>query len=1645
MIARFPQVIRRIIHMCMAGMVDFDPPHLPIHKATELWASHELLLQPVEHFRCDGRHQHQRIEGTCSDGELRSHKCRIWPWGLATGLATGIAALVRHTRQRNHNYATQLVHYYPTIAQQTGEEPEFPPPELRRKSNRLDWPCGACRSNQPIDSTKHTRHLQDCRYPHDAPVDWPCKGCKAGHRRYHKSHTNKAGECRWATAEYKTARPRQGHHPRDPRRQATDNPTTDLRVDDDPYDDLQHPDAASSNAPAPTQLDDIRHIPPEVGIRAPVTPPIGSPRLDYRRDNKPPITPAVAIHRATPTRTTEAGAQAHQSQWSQFDLGRSLQLLRSLNQGVVQRTLRMLHIRWWHVQAERFRRILQAAGAPEKAIKQVDDIVDTCRACRTWRKPTPVSHATARLVDKFNERCQVDLMFVSPNAGQTAQQRKQQIPNNTDPDNEVWLHIICVATRLSQAAIIPNKSCGTILNTIDRIWIRPYGPPTYLESDREGALNSDEARICMERLGVKLSLLGVDAHTKMLEKHQDLLRQLFLRILTQCQLEGIPVTREHILTCALTAKNCMFTVGDTTPTVAVFGRQSPILPNIERLGSTLDDTHTGPDGTSRSRFRLQEIATQQMAETTAIERAQRALTSKTRPTLESKQLELGSEVEFYRNPGQKDTQGWRGPGEVLKVDKDHVDIKWQGSVVSCRPQDVRLALLYMLICECFWHSDTSTKTSPWQYLLRHVEQLPPSTVETIAIIHNDKGYTVSQQARQSPQLLHAILRIASCELHLCGCTGARLAYGPAKLKAMSNIQDSLLWFWPRLKGRSGMYARIPADRDINMKQLHQQCDHTNLCTIQFLIHPLDEIDTIQQTFPHIPNLATPGDQQNVDMHIPMAQQVPLPPPPQDLDMDARARTRSRSLDSQDSTNPAPHKSQCLPYDEDADAAQDIIARAAAASRAPADVTPAELPPVPDSDDEMLFEETIVTPFEHPALFCTPTQTTLDDLDTPQFTDQTALLVYHGFTPDTPIDDDDLEFYIPPELAHWDESCVRALEEDEWLVFIINKSRVSAVIRRDCDNLTPQDIADNKQEVEIAMLDELRRWSDLKCFGRMRATEATNVIDGTWVIKFKRVPGTDSANKPIMKKIVKARLTARGFKDLQAYQENISTFSGTSTKAAQRLVCGHAAQHGYELFSMDISAAFLKGMTFEQIAKVTGKPIRSVQFKVPANTVHLLKRLPGMADFDPTREVLNFLKAMWGLKDAPRAFGMQRDAAFREFGARPTIKDGQLWVKTNTSPPRSLAMFSSHLGDVKGSAEKSQRQQLAQVLRKYFGEDLKENIRKFEFTGVQHVQHDDMSVTTHQDHYILELSTVPTTDTHINPDDDVPEHMASAFTSLLGGLAWLLVTRADIAPYVGFMQRLAGKPKFRHIRMINKVLKYCKRVSAPITYKRINTTPRLLCVCDSAYQSNEGETDCIALRGYFIFLASSDTFPGGQLQLIDFASRRLHVISRSAFAAELRNTLEAMEETINYSIMFHDIYRGPLSPQACVDMRETASHFLHSTICIDNFGLFAAVTKDEPSPGSDHSMPFHVKAARSHLDNHSIEHICWIDNRDMIADGLTKGRPPRDMINLALANGVWQADKGQPPKSWTSSEKRGSQAHKHNSNIDTNIDTNPKSQ
>ena len=107
------------------------------------------------------------------------------------------------------------------------------------------------------------------------------------------------------------------------------------------------------------------------------------------------------------------------------------------------------------------------------------------------------------------------------------------------------------------------------------------------------------------------------------------------------------------------------------------------------------------------------------------------------------------------------------------------------------------------------------------------------------------------------------------------------------------------------------------------------------------------------------------------------------------------------------------------------------------------------------------------------------------------------------------------------------------------------------------------------------------------------------MDSRWVIRFKRMPDGSL--------IVKARLCIRGFKDGQI--EMLDTFAGTASRYGQRAVNIVAATKKWLLWSLDVSQAFLKGLTFEQVSQMMGTPLRSVQLVLPKDAAALLQKNP----------------------------------------------------------------------------------------------------------------------------------------------------------------------------------------------------------------------------------------------------------------------------------------------------------------------------------------------------------------------------------------------------------------------------------------------------
>ena len=347
----------------------------------------------------------------------------------------------------------------------------------------------------------------------------------------------------------------------------------------------------------------------------------------------------------------------------------------------------------------------------------------------------------------------------------------------------------------------------------------------------------------------------------------------------------------------------------------------------------------------------------------------------------------------------------------------------------------------------------------------------------------------------------------------------------------------------------------------------------------------------------------------------------------------------------------------------------------------------------------------------------------------------------------------------------------------------------------------------------------------------------------------------------------------------------------------------------------------------------------------------------------------------------------------------------------------LCIISTHLEDMKGSGDKAMQDSLLAALRQDYGGDVKTEVGEFVHTGIMHKQDPKtFEVYTDQSHYVKEISEISLTG--IDTSDlsaPLTDEMKTLFWSLLGALSWLQQTRADIAPFIGYLQREAHQPTVKLLKDANKVLRYVRRIKSGIVYKKLIPPLKMVTVADSAYKSNSDLTDCTALRGYIILLVGqrptsstyvSDLYPGGPCTVMDWVSKKFSVITRSSFCAELRNQLEAAQSSVFLASALEENCHHIRSAH---DLRNRTDKGLLSIpihLCGDNKGVFTAVTAQNPKTPAEPTLTAHVKALREDLDKCRITRFVWVDNRDMIADPLTKGKTKRNELNDVLDKGVW---------------------------------------
>ncbi|CAI7806109.1 unnamed protein product [Closterium sp. NIES-53] len=166
--------------------------------------------------------------------------------------------------------------------------------------------------------------------------------------------------------------------------------------------------------------------------------------------------------------------------------------------------------------------------------------------------------------------------------------------------------------------------------------------------------------------------------------------------------------------------------------------------------------------------------------------------------------------------------------------------------------------------------------------------------------------------------------------------------------------------------------------------------------------------------------------------------------------------------------------------------------------------------------------------------------------------------------------------------------------------------------------------------------EMVSWKSTGTYVDAVPPSRANVVDGMWIFRVKRPPGSPLA--------FKARYIARGFSQRQGV-DYFQTFSPTPKMTTLRVLLHVTAQRDYELHSLDFSTTFLQGSLHEEI---------------------WLRHPPGFTGSFPAGTQWSLLGPVYGLRQAPHEWHDTLRTTLAALGFTPSTADPSLFLRTDTS-------------------------------------------------------------------------------------------------------------------------------------------------------------------------------------------------------------------------------------------------------------------------------------------------------------------------------------------------------------------------------------------
>ncbi|KAJ0862094.1 putative RNA-directed DNA polymerase [Helianthus annuus] len=498
-------------------------------------------------------------------------------------------------------------------------------------------------------------------------------------------------------------------------------------------------------------------------------------------------------------------------------------------------------------------------------------------------------------------------------------------------------------------------------------------------------------------------------------------------------------------------------------------------------------------------------------------------------------------------------------------------------------------------------------------------------------------------------------------------------------------------------------------------------------------------------------------------------------------------------------------------------------------------------------------------------------------------------------------------------------------------------------------------SDQSSEWNKAMIDELDSMKKNDVWDLVELPNGVKPVGCKWVFKTKLDPNGNVER-------YKARLVAKGYTQKEGidYQE---TFSPVSRKDSLRIVMALVAHFDLELHQMDVKTAFLNGDLDEDVY------MKQPEGFEPEGQEHLVCKLK---------------KSIYGLKQASRQWYLKFDEVMKKQGFMKNQVDQCTYLKMSGSNFTILVLYVddillasnsldmlheskrllSHnfdmkdLGDAsyvigieihrdrnKGILGLSQRAYIDRVLTRYNMQQCKPSVAPV-------VKGD-----------VFGSFQCPTTEVEKEQMSQIP------YASVVGSLMYAQVcTRPDIAYIAGMLGRYQTNPGLDHWKAAKKVLRYLQGTKDyKLTYRR---SDHLEVVGYSDSDFAKCKDDKKSTSGYIFMLA------GGP---ISWKSHKQQLTTTSTMMAE-------------YIAVYNATCHGMLIRNLVTGLKIVNSISRPLKLYCDNSAA-VSFSNSNSSTGAGLYLDTKYLFVRERVEENNLC-IEYISTKDMLADPMTKGLPPK---------------------------------------------------